>query len=59
MPKFKSRSGGGLTIHRGVSGKPPIVIQAGAAYETDDRDEIKALKASPEAEEVKGGKAKK
>lgn len=44
MAKFKSASGGAITIF--IQGRPdPIYLEEGKAYETDDKETVKALKA--------------
>ena len=50
MPKFKTVSGHGVTIYAGPG---PITILHGQEVETDDPDQIEALKNSPEVVEVK------
>jgi hypothetical protein len=55
--KFKSNSGGHVRIY--VDWRPePIDVPADGDYETSDKDELDALKASSEVSEVKskGGK---
>ncbi len=50
MPKFKSAHETGVSIY--IPQKPnPLRIDA--IYETDDRDEVRALKASPDVVEIK------
>lgn len=57
MAKFKSGSGGHVRIFR-PGQSATIDIDEGDTYETDDKDEIRALKASPEVDEVKASKDK-
>jgi hypothetical protein len=52
MPKFRAVSGGHVKIFR-----PPhtatLDIDEGGTYETTDKDEVQALRDSPEVAEVK------
>lgn len=56
--KFKSNLGGHVSIY--VPWRPePIEILEGETYETDDKQELEALKASSEVYEVKDSKSSK
>jgi len=56
--KFKSNLGGHVSIY--VPWRPePIEILEGQAYETEDKQELQALKASSEVFEVKEESKKK
>ena len=52
MPKFQSVNGGHVQIFRQDNPSNPINIDEGGFYETDDKEEIQALKDSPEVMEA-------
>ena len=52
MAKFKSVGGGHVQVFFHDRPSLPINIDEGGFYETDDKDEIQALKDSPEVEAV-------
>lgn len=52
MPKFKTRSGGHVTVYYGPAADHTVEIPTGGEVETDDPDKVAALKGSPEVIQV-------
>lgn len=48
MPKFKTRSGGHVTVYYGPAADHVVEIPADGEVETDDEAQVAALKGSPE-----------